>query len=171
MTELSIVPECYVDTKIAEIIGQTRKCNHQHGCGNVAKQLITRLKDKIALAIVDEDNNKGPRPKYFLEFKQIDEENNLILKKHKERNQYLILICPEIERWLMENANAVNINPLDFNLPENLYGFKQITKRKNIDINIEFYQFIKELIKKEAPGLITLKHWIDSFNKNKLSLN
>ena len=168
MTELSIVPECYIDTKIAEILGQARKYNHQHGCGDVAKQLITTLKDKVALGIVDEDKNKGPRPKYFLEFEQINEESNLILKKHKGRNHYLILICPEIERWLMENATAVNIHPLNFNLPENLYRFKQITKRKNIDTNIEFYRFIKELIKKEAPGIMTLKYWIDSFNEKKL---
>ena len=37
MTELSIVPECYVDTKTAEIVSQAkRKYNHQHGCGDVA---------------------------------------------------------------------------------------------------------------------------------------
>jgi hypothetical protein len=114
-------------------------------------------------------HHEDPKPNYFLEFEQINKENNLILKKHKERNQYLILICPEIERWLMENANAVNVNPTEYKLPENLHRFKQITKSKNIDNSMEFYQFIKELIKKEAPGIITLKNRIDSFNKKKLS--
>ena len=81
MTELSIVPECYIDTKIAEIIGQaSKKYNHQHGCGDVANQLKNRLKDKIALGIIDEDKYKGPAAKYFSEFNIIVTENNLILK-------------------------------------------------------------------------------------------
>ncbi len=65
-------------------------------------------------------------------------------------------------------SSNVYINPLDYNLRENLVGFEQITKRKNIDTNIGFYRFIKELIKKEASGIITLKNWIDLFNKKKL---
>lgn len=164
MAELSIVPECYVDTKVAEIVGQTsKKYNHQHGCGDVANQLKNRLKDKIALGIVDEDKNKGPAAKYFLEFAIIKEENDLILKKHHERTHYLILICPEIEGWLLRQAKQVDINPIDFNLPENLLGFKKITKTQDIDRNIGFYRFIKELIKKEASGIMTLKNWIELF--------
>jgi hypothetical protein len=165
MAELSIVPECYVDTKVAEIVGQARKYNHQHGCGDVANQLKNRLKDNPALGIIDEDKNKGPVPKYFSEFEEIKHENDLILKKHKEKKQYLILVCPEIENWLQKNASTVKLN-----LPANLFDLKQITKRQDIDSNIEFYRFIKDLIKKEAPGIMTLKNWIESFNKNELPL-
>jgi hypothetical protein len=166
MIKLNIVPECYVDTKVAEIVGRNQY-NHQHGRGNVANLLKNKFKDKLALGIIDEDKNKGPVPKYFLEFKTIKEENNLLLK-HNQRNHYLIIFCPEIEIWLLNNANAVNISPDNFNLSENLHEFKETTKAPNIDNNIEFYRFIKELIKKEAPGFVTLKNWIDAFNKNEL---
>lgn len=169
MTELTIVPECYIDTKLAEIVGRaSRKYNHQHGCGDVANQLKNKLKNKVALGIIDEDKNKGPVAKYFLEFKFIVEENGLILKSHPQRKHYLILICPEIEKWLLTNANLVNLNPKNFNMPENFLGFKKITKTQNIDANTSFYQFIKELIEKEAPGIITLKNWIENFNRNEL---
>jgi hypothetical protein len=169
MTELNIIPECYVDTKVAEIVGQTsKKYNHQHGCGDVARYLKNNLINAISLGIVDEDKNKGIIPKYFFEFATINEENNLILKKHKDRKHYLIFICPEIEEWLKENADSVNVDPVNFNLPLNMRGFKQITKRQNIDNNIDFYRFIKELIKQEAPGLITLKKWIEMFNRDQL---
>lgn len=109
MTVLNILPECYVDTKVAEIITTSEKYNHQHGGGQIANQLKNRLKDNIALGIVDEDRNKAPVPKYFLEFEEIKSENGLILKRHKNRKQYLILICPEIEKWLLMNSNSVNI--------------------------------------------------------------
>jgi hypothetical protein len=58
MTTLNIVPECYVDTKIVEILGQIKKCNHQHGCGDVANELKHRLQNIPALGIIDEDKNK-----------------------------------------------------------------------------------------------------------------
>jgi hypothetical protein len=40
MQALNIVPECYADTKVAEILGQrSGRYNHQHGHGNVAKTM------------------------------------------------------------------------------------------------------------------------------------
>jgi hypothetical protein len=167
MAMLNILPECYVDTKVAEIVSRSsEKCNHQHGCGQIAFQLKNRLKDIVALGIIDEDKNKGPIANYFLEFEEITSENGLILKKHRERKQYLILICPEIENWLLMNANSVQVNPSEFNLPENLKGFKQITKTQDIDLNIGFYRFIKALLNENSAGLITLKNWINGFITN-----
>ncbi|HLG38858.1 MAG TPA: hypothetical protein VI461_04280, partial [Chitinophagaceae bacterium] len=166
MIKLNIVPECYVDTKVAEIAGR-HEYNHQHGRGNVANLLKNKLKDKPALGIIDEDKNKGPLPKYFSEFKVIKEENGLLLK-YNERNHYLIIFCPEIEKWLLDNANVVTVNPANFNLPTDLTEFKRITKAPNIDTNLHFYRFIKALLKNKAPGLITFQKWIDAFTKNEM---
>ncbi len=168
MTELNIVPECYVDTKVAEIAGQTGKYNHQHGSGDVANQLKNKLKNNIALGIIDEDKNKGPAAKYFSKFNTVKTENNLILKKHKERQHYLVLICPEIEEWLLSDAKAVGIAPIDFGLPENMKGFKELTKIQSIDRNIGFHRFIKKLLRENAPAITTLKSWIDLFKAGKL---
>ncbi len=168
MTELNIIPECYVDTKVTEIVGRAFY-NHQHGCGDVANRLI-KSKDEICLGIIDEDKNKGPRAKYFSEFKIIKEENNLVLKKHKDRKQYLILICPEIEQWLMKDAIAVQIDPTDekYKLPLDLQGFTSLCKTQDIDENEGFYRFVKALINKNAPSIITLKTWIELFTKNEM---
>ena len=58
MTELNIIPECYVDTKVAEITGRAKRTyNHQHGCGNVANKL-KELLNEIAIGIIDEDAKK-----------------------------------------------------------------------------------------------------------------
>ncbi len=171
MTELNIVPECYVDTKVAEIAGHaTRKYNHQHGCGDVANQLKNKLRNKISIGIIDEDKNKGPQAKYFSEFQTIKTENKLILKKHKNLKQYLILVCPEIEEWLMSDATAVNVNPIDYGLPESMKGFKEITKTQNIDKNIDFHRFIKALLRENAPSITTLKNWIELFKKDELDI-
>lgn len=172
MTVLNILPECHVDTKVAEIITYaSEKYNHQHGCGQIANQLKNRLKDNVALGIIDEDKNKGPIAKYFLEFEEMRSENGLILKKHFNRKQYLILICPEIEEWLLMNADAVNIELSTYNLPSFLKGFKQTTKAQNIDLHIGFYRFIKSLMNKKSPGIMTLKNWINAFKTNTIENN
>jgi hypothetical protein len=57
MTTLNIVPECYIDTKIAEILGQDRKYNHQHGCGDVANELKNKLQNNIAIGFQQATNS------------------------------------------------------------------------------------------------------------------
>ena len=171
MTELNIVPECYVDTRIAEILGEAkREYNHQHGSSNVANKMIKDLKERIALGIIDEDKHKGPSGDYFLEFDTMVEKNNLILKKHPNRKHYLVLVCPEAEKWLFNDAKKVGINPTDkeYNLPEEMKGFIKISKIKRIKKNDGFHRFIKALIRAEAPSLTTLKEWITLFKSNQL---
>ena len=71
MAMLNILPECYVDTKVAEIVSRSsEKFNHQHGCGQIAYQLKNKLKNIIALGIIDEDKNKGPLRNIFLNLKK-----------------------------------------------------------------------------------------------------
>lgn len=120
------------------------------------------------MAFIDEDKNKGFDAKYFFEFNTVKTKNNLILKKHKERQHYLVLICPEIEEWLLKDAKAVGITPRDYGLSKDLRGFKQISKIQDIDNNIGFYRFIKKLLRENAPAITTLKSWIDLFKAGKL---
>lgn len=171
MTELNIVPECYVDTKIAEILGKAKKYNHVHGSGNVSNVMQNKLKDRIVLGIIDEDKFKGRPARYFLTFETIIEKDNLVLKKHPLRRHFLVLICPEAEKWLLNDARKVNINPSDekYNLPNEIKGFKKISKIKSIDKNEGFKVFIKDLVRAESPSITTLKKWISLFRFDELN--
>jgi hypothetical protein len=164
MTALNILPECYVDTKLAEILGNaTKKYNHQHGHGNVANKMKYALANQFALGIIDEDTVKVRKAKYFSEFIDVKEENSLKLKKHPAKQHYLIIICPEIEEFIFRNAAKVNIQPETFGLPSEMRGFVHISKSKDIDINIGFKRMIKEMLNLKAPGIVTLSFWIHSF--------
>lgn len=137
MIELSIIPECYVDTKVAEILGKaSRKYNHQHGCGDVAN-LMKKCQDRICLGIIDEDKNKGP----------------------------------EIEKWLLNDAMAINLDPADekFRLPPGLKGFRSISKTQDIDRNEGFKRFIKGLINNNAPSVTTLQRWLDLYKSGTIN--
>jgi hypothetical protein len=171
MTDLSIVPECYVDTKIAEILGQARrKYNHQHGFGDVSNEMEHSLENIVALGIVDEDRYKGATSKYFSAFEFVKQENNLILKQHARRkHHYLILVCPEAEEWLLEDARKTGLNPSDYDLPPELKGLIKISKIRDIDRHEGFKNLIKALIREQAPSITTLKKWIELFKSNDLS--
>ncbi|WP_153798073.1 hypothetical protein [Foetidibacter luteolus] len=159
MTVLNIVPECFVDTRLAEIVSQSaKKYNHQHGHGNVASKMQLTLAESPALGIIDEDTTKVRKANYFSDFIQLKDEYSLKLKKHLLRAHYLIVICPAIEKWLLQAASGVNVDPVAFNLPHELAGFAQISKVDDISKNINFYRFVKELIRKESPGILTLKN-------------
>jgi hypothetical protein len=168
MTVLNIVPECYIDTKIAEILGEIKRLNHQHGSGDVANILKNKLRDRVALGIIDEDKNKGPVAKYFSEFTPLNQENNLIMKKHEVNKHYLILICPEVEKWLLADAEKTGINPLDYGLPYQLKDLIQISKSKDIDKHEGFKRFIKSLVREKGPSVTTLKQWIELFKNGQL---
>lgn len=72
MTELNIVPECEVDTRIVQIIaGFSKRPNHQKGHGNVANKMQFDLKDQYVLGIIDADTVKVRKAKYFSEFQII----------------------------------------------------------------------------------------------------
>jgi len=169
MTALNIVPECYVDTKLAETLGvATKKYNHQHGHGNVANKMKDALANQFALGIIDEDTIKVRKAKYLSEFVVVKLENSLILKKHPDKQHYLIIICPQIEQFIFQNAAIVNIQPETFGLPNELKGFVHISKAKDIDKNVGFKRFVIEMLRLQASGIVALRLWVEAFLNNKM---
>jgi hypothetical protein len=168
MIRLNILPECYVDTQVAKIIVQA-KLNHQMGCNQVANKLLGEFKESIALGIIDEDKNKGSVHPYIKQFDTRLSLEGLQLKKHKQKEHYLIVICPEIENWLLTDARSANINISKFDLPSDLKGLKAISKTQDISKNINFHRFIKALIKSEAPSITRLQSWLELFKNGRLS--
>ena len=81
-----------------------------------------------------------------------------------------MLVCPEAEKWLLNDAKKVGINPTneEYNLPDEMKGFIKLSKIKDIDRNEGFKKFIKALVRAEAPSLTTLKEWITMFKSNQL---
>lgn len=167
MTQLNILPECYVDTQVAKIIVQA-KLNHQMGCNQVANKLQREFNESIALGIIDEDKNKGAAHPYIKQFELRLSLEGLQLKKHKQKEHYLIVICPEIENWLLNDAKSINLDLTEFNLPSGLKGLKEISKTQDITRNMDFYRFVKALIKNEATSITILKKWLDLFKDNQL---
>lgn len=161
--KVEFIPECYGDTELIKCLGISRKMiNHQKGNGNLANAMRKNKADKV-IGITDEDKFKT-LPKYFDDFEKEKNEHHLILKKHKAiDNQFLIIICKDLENWLLYSAKIAEISPKQFHLPEDIKSFKGIVKDKIISNNQSFIQFLKAIKKAEAKPLLTLESWIREF--------
>ena len=54
-----IVPECYIDTNLAEYLLGSHGVNHQKGCNAVAKKMMeSNLKDQFSIGIIDNDKRQ-----------------------------------------------------------------------------------------------------------------
>ena len=80
------------------------------------------------------------------------------------------MVCPAAEKWLMNDAKKVGISPTsdEYNLPDELKNFTDISKIEDIDKNEGFKRFIKKLVREKSPSITTLKLWIELFKENKL---
>ena len=156
--DLHILPECYVDTNLVETITKSRY-NHKHGCHNVVKamQEANHLKDGFALGIVDEDKKIL---KYTQEFNVVIEKYQLKLLKHPRKNHYLIYVVPAIEKWIIKNADEVNINLKAYHLPHDYSELQYHTKMKTSSKDEKFKDLFKALKKQNASGVLLLEKWI-----------
>lgn len=159
--DLHILPECYVDTNLVETIVPPTNSGYSHrqGCDSVAKAMMEapRLKDGFALGIVDQDKK---RLKYSEEFELITDRTHLKLLKHPLKDHYLIYIVPAIEKFIIYNADEVNVDLRDFGLPHNYKELTKHTKNKDSSKNPKFKKLFKALINAEAPGVMLLSKWI-----------
>ena len=121
-----IVPECYIDTNLAEYLLDSHGVNHQKGCNAVAKKMMeSNLKDQFSIGIIDNDKRQHS---YVSEFTEIAHTQHVTLLKHKERPHYFVRISPAMDQFILDCAAEQGVNLQDYGLPTELAEFTKITK-------------------------------------------
>lgn len=153
MSHYQVVPECYADTLLVEILGFKRP-NHQLGIGKVIGMFDKNLKNRAAVGIIDDDKVKPKELDHFEDSESAFKIKRLIKDKHS-----ILVISPAFEDWIFENAKAVNIDPSQYGFRTKKF-FKEVCKKQDADENIQLKQFLNTLKQKNAPGFTQLKTWI-----------
>jgi len=167
--DLSIIPECYIDTNLIETLVPDTGYNHQKGCGTVTRVMKERFADSFALAIIDKDKKEVD---YLNEFTEICNSNGLLyLHQHKIRPHYIIQICPAIERFILTSSASVNISLPDFGLPTDLDSLKKVAKTINSKNDNRFKDLFKALLKSNVEEIRVLKAWVVYLKSNKYNIN
>lgn len=158
MSDLAIIPECYVDTNLIETLVPTKQgYNHQKGCGTVSSRMRKQLRDAFALGIIDKDKKDID---YLKEFDEVCPFGSLTLHKHKQKHHYIIQIAPAIERFLMKAAADSGISLNYFGLPEDFEELKHAAKNTKSKNDDRFKSLFKALRKEGNADILKLQVWV-----------
>ena len=151
----NILPECYADTLLVEILGFP-KANHQFSIGQVFKTMDTKMSKQLAVGVTDKD--KKIKSNYYKAFQEDKAENGIRRLKHPDRKHYLIEHIP-LESFLFKTAASVEVNPSNYGF-DSIKSLAKLTKKQNIGDNQNFKQFLNTLHQKNAHSFLTMKNWL-----------
>jgi hypothetical protein len=169
--DLSIIPECNIDTNLIEtLVPPITRYNHQKGCGTVAKTMKTAFADKFAVGIIDKDKTELD---YLREFDLIIQKGNLELYRHNTatKHHYFIRICPAMERFIILNADAAGLSLIDFGLDEDFELFKKTTKTVVSKNDRRFKKLFQAFIQHGLEDVILITNWLVYLKNHPYSAN
>lgn len=161
-----LIPECYVDTCLAEVLLQAGKkhVNHQKGNGTVAGKMKDWFGDAFCVGMIDEDRKPLD---YLKEFDLKVSQGNLKLWKHRTKHHYMIQLCPVIEVWIINECAVREIPLAGFGLPTELRSLLKVTKSIGVEADDRFVQLFKEMVRLQCESVIRLKNWIEYLKQEK----
>jgi hypothetical protein len=147
-----IYVECKADKSLVHVIADIRPYEIEHcpGKNEVLKKL---LKDKKSIGIIDEDPN-APSPTELKKFKYRKSKLSLKFYYEESNNNLLIIICPNLENWIIEASIEEKINLNSYDLPSNPTN---ITKFQNL---------LHKLLEEKNKRLLTLRECIENYIRN-----
>ncbi len=167
--DLSIIPECYVDTNLIEtLVPPQRQYNHQKGCGTVTKVMKEKFANGFAVGIIDKDKKEVD---YLKEFTELAHSDGLILHKHKTKHHYIIQIVPGMEVFIFDCLAAVGMYPSQHELPDDLEAFRKESKTTNSKDDDRFRRLFKALRNAGSADIIRLHNLISYFKPKTYTAN
>jgi len=155
-----IVPECYIDTNLAESLLDSHGVKHQKGCNAVAKKMMeSNLKDQFSIGIIDNDKRQHS---YVSKFEEIAHTQHIALLKHKARPHYFIRISPAMDQFILDCAKEQGVNLKDYALPTVLEEFTKVTKDVNAKNDYRFKSLFRALEdSKELSKLRSISNYLN----------
>jgi hypothetical protein len=131
--------ECDSDKAFVRALGILKKeivC--ADGKGNVCNNLE---KNMYSVGLVDEDPLSA-KPNYMDKLRIQLNENNIKLFFDEKNKNFLIVLYPRLEEWILEVAKNAGIDPTKYSLPDNV---KQFRRQLNVRLDKKFGEFVQDL--------------------------
>jgi hypothetical protein len=147
---MSLFLECKPDEALALAVGVPRRAIfHSYGKGRVSKYLG---KHRSVKGLVDEDFGSA-EPKTLSQFVEISAAHDVRLKHDKARNNRLVIVCPELEHWVIKTAKATHIKMENYSLSENPQELHEIVNQRLPNLT----RLLNDLLIANSPRLLHLK--------------
>ena len=138
------------DEKLLKVIGVSSTQNSRHKSG-VLKKLV---KKEGLIGVVDEDpKNTQSRPRIMNEFLLLEEKYAIKVYHHQSNNNRLIVLCPDLENWILSAAKTSRINVSKFKLPNRAGALHDIINSRLLN----FGKLIQELIAEQNASILYLQ--------------
>jgi hypothetical protein len=157
----NIVTACYAETLLMVTLGYACKDNHQNGDGNVINSFKKAIKRNV-IGVMDKPIGTAPSHvnSEFTDFKSGS--NNLILKKHKRHNHYIIYINEVLEDWIVKIGNTKNINrPY-----QSAQTFKEEMKASGLLQNKRLIKYFDDIRRANPESFKTIVKWVNHINSH-----
>ncbi|MCB0520761.1 MAG: hypothetical protein H6577_21735 [Lewinellaceae bacterium] len=153
---VQIFPECDGDTALIEVLG-FKNPNHQLSISRVLHALSTSKSKALLIGVIDNDKRK---PTGFQEFTITQNEQDYAICKHKDRDHYLFVINPALEKFLFKAAEQTNVDPAKFGFSD-IERLKKVCKNRGVRTNNNFKQFVNTIQQKKEDSCVkALKKWL-----------
>ncbi len=151
---MKIAVECYPDEAVLQELGVPRKqLLHEARKGEVFNWLRNT---PHGAGMVDEDPT-STQPRDRCNYQQVEaSEGLLLLARCGSGGQRLIVVCPRLEDWLMQRAEACGIDPRRYQLPSTAKELHDIPRYEQKD---GFRRFLAELNNQDR-GMSLLRRWV-----------
>lgn len=153
---VKFIPECFADTALVHFFLKNDDLYiHQRGVGEVANSMKSKAAASYRIiGIVDNDKRQ---PSYFQNFEAIETKGSITVKKIPQSEQYLIVLNPAIERFLLNCCQEIGLDLSTFNLPDDLKALTKITKDVNIKTNSDYQNLLNALLQEKSPDFVFLE--------------
>ncbi|MCJ7457506.1 MAG: hypothetical protein MUP17_00735 [candidate division Zixibacteria bacterium] len=145
--------ECKPDKALVSAIGiPSREISHERGKTKVCKKLEKYNNSK---GLVDEDPF-GTQPRYIRKLRVHSNKHSVKILEDETNNNYLIVLCPALEGWVLEAAREAKIDISEYGFPPEPNRFHKAvnTRLKN------FERLLEDLIKQKSKMIITLEGFL-----------
>ena len=89
----------------------------------------------------------------MLEFQKLDSKYSVELNYHQSTKSKLIVLCPELESWILKAAKASKVDVKKFNLPNKASALHSTINNRLPN----FERLVNELIIQQNPSILYLK--------------
>jgi len=144
--------ECYPDESLAISLGfRKRDVIHAHSKGNVCKKLA---RTKNSKGMVDEDPGSS-QPSYIKSMRLEEEGHDLKLLLDPRNGNYLVVVCPNLEEWIIRAAREAGVDLNKMELPDDSNRLHKV-----INSNLEKFEKLLSELQGKSKRLETLRSYL-----------
>ena len=151
---MSLFVECKADEALAFALGMSRReVEHALNRPGVCAQLARR---NGTVGMVDEDPDSAPQP-YMKSLVEQSWQHGIRVLQDTQRNNWIIVISPRLEEWLVQSAKGTGLKMTDFGFESDngLYLHREINQRLD---NVK--RLAEALLAAENPPILRLQSLI-----------